>query len=135
MFGSAAVSTPTLPLVFQPPGTKCETKTVLPLSAASADSPAASLQAAEDLGPALNRCRRQPASSHLYKLPAPRRLRAEKFMAPRTSTRGPSLSAQPPAALKLSHPRHHLAMQQRGGRESSLCFDTSCLNFNYLIKD
>lgn len=49
MFGSAAVSTPTLPLVFQPPGGKCETKTVLPLFTTSADNPAASLQAAEDL--------------------------------------------------------------------------------------
>lgn len=49
MFGSAAVSTPTLPLVFQPPGGKCETKTVLPLFTTSADSPAASLQAAQDL--------------------------------------------------------------------------------------
>lgn len=47
MFGSAAVSTPTLPLVFQPPGGKCETKTVLPLSAPAADNPAASLRAGD----------------------------------------------------------------------------------------
>lgn len=102
MFGSAAVSTPNLPLVFQPPGGKWETKTVLPLSTTSADNPAASLQAAED--PC--RCHRQPASSHLYWHPQPHHcwLKNGWLQGLPSAIKAPSLSCmqpltRPPSAL------------------------------------
>lgn len=123
---------------FGPPGSECETKTVLLLSTTSADNRAARSRLGRplpllqtDVGDNLlaytwtcgpNLARRALKHSWLGGVAATIKAYAWCVCSPRTL---------PP----LQELAERKGSGSEGRRDCSRCFDTLCLNFNYLIKD